>query len=173
MRPRGREEEIETARRERGCVDGRGARAYVGKAVEPPCMTSLRTKPRWLGKREEDERRRGGAWTRGRHFPDETSPSAGAGRTDGRGQGQGTAVRSVPPHEAAAARKERRAARREAACKLKLFGFKFSDKNLFLTIPQKGAGVANVANVVHPADAPTGRPAAPPHHEDLERTRCC
>ena len=129
MRPRGREEEIETARRERGRVDGRGARAYVGKAVEPPCMTSLRTKPRWLGKREEDERRRGGAWTRGRHFPDETSPSAGAGRTDGRGQGQGTAVRSVPPHEAAAARKERRAARREAARKLKLFGLKFPIKN--------------------------------------------
>ena len=51
-------------------------------------------------------------------------------------QGPGTTVRSVPPHEAAAARKERRAARREATRKLKLFGFKFSDKNLILNIAQ-------------------------------------
>ena len=70
---------------------------------------------------------RGGARAAGREAaqlsPDGTSPSAGAGCTDGCRQGQGTAVRSVPPHEAAAARKERRAARCEAACKLKPFGF--------------------------------------------------
>ena len=89
---------------------------------------------------------------------------------DGCGQGQGTAVRSVHPHEAAAARKERRAATRAAVRKLKLFGFKFSDKNLILTIPQKGAEDANVANVVHPAGEPTGRPTQ--GHEDLEQMRC-
>ena len=79
---------------------------------------------------------------------------------------------SASPHEAAVARKERRAARREAARKLKLFGFKFSDKKMILTIPQKGAGGANVVSVAHPAGEPTGRPAAPPGHEDLERTWC-
>ena len=81
-------------------------------------------------------------------------------------------MRRVPPHEAVAARKKRRAARREAARKLKPFVFKFSDKKLILTIPQKGAGDANMANVVHPAGKLTGRPAATPGQEDLERTRC-
>ena len=63
-------------------------------------------------------------------------------------------MRSPPPHEATAARKERRATRREAARKLKLFGFKFSDKILILTIPQKRAEDANMANVIHPAGEP-------------------
>ena len=107
-----------------------------------------------------------------RHSPDRTSPSAGAVRTDGCGQGKGTAVWSVPPHEAVTERRKRRVARLEAARKLKLFGFKISDKKISLTIPQKEAGVANVANVVHPASEPTYRPAAPPSHEDLERTHC-
>ena len=114
----------------------------------------------------------GGARAAGREAarlsPDGTLPSAGAGRTDGCGQGQGTVVRSVPPYEAATARKERRAARREAARKLIFFGFKFSYENLILTIPQKGAGDANVASVVHPAGEPTGLTAAPAGHEDLE-----
>ena len=100
----------------------------------------------------------GGACATGREAarlsPDWTSPSAGAGRTDGCGQGQETAVRSAPLHEAVAARKERRVLRRETARKLKLFGFKFSDKILILTIPQKRAEDANVANVIHPAGEP-------------------
>ena len=140
-------------------MDGRKARLSVDKAAEPPCRTAMRTR-RWRG---EGERRKAV-----RISPHGTSPSAGAGHTDGCGQSQGTAVRSVPPHEAAASRKERRAARREAARKLIFFGFKFSYENLILTIPQKGAGDANVASVVHPAGEPTGLTAAPAGHEDLE-----
>ena len=91
---------------------------------------------------------------------------------DGCRQGQGTVVRSAPPHEAGAARKERRATRREAARKLKLSGFKFSDEKMILTIPQKGAGDVNVANVVHPTGETTGRSAAPSGQEDREQARC-
>ena len=85
----------------------------------------------------------------------------------------------VPAHEAAATREERaHAARRKVARKLKLLGFKSSNEDLILTNPQQVVGDADAANVVHPVaaaalpDNPTGRPAAPPCHDDLERTQC-
>ena len=95
-----------------------------------------------------------------RHLPNETSPSAGAGCTDGCGQGQGPAARSVPPHKAAAARKERRDARREAVRRLNLVGFKFVDKNLILTFRKRERGT------------PTWRMwSTPPANQQADRQR--
>ena len=116
-----------------------------------------------------EERGRWGGGAAGREAarlsPDGTLPSAGAGGTDGCGQGQGTVVRSVPPHEAAGARKERRATRREAARKLKLFGFKFSDKILILTTYfEKESGERKRGECGSPRDRtnrPTGSATGP------------
>ena len=69
--------------------------ASVDKAVEPPCRTSLLTRP-W-----RRERKGGGTARRGRGRVD-----CGEERRL-RGQGRQTAVQDVPAHEAAAAGEER------------------------------------------------------------------